>query len=253
MKRRLKNSSLYLTFLSIIVGLGIWQIADFSLPTLVAGPIQVWSTFVQDMIQGTLLLNVGVSLRRVLLGFIIALVFAIVLGFVLGWYQLIRIFFNPWIQFLRMIPPIAMIPLVVVYLGVGESAKVFVIFLAAFLVMLITIYQGVRQVDLTLIRAARVLGSNDFTLFFRVILPASIPHIFTATRLGIAAAWTTLVASELIASSHGLGYMIEQASNYMDMPTVYLGISIIGIIGILMDRSILMMEKRFTSWQEKVQ
>lgn len=253
MESRNWRSSVVVTLSAIVLGLAIWQLAEVRLPELVAGPIQVWQTFVKDLRGGSLLINVGVSLRRVLLGFVCALVLAIVFGFILGWYQWIRVFVNPWIQFLRMIPPIAMIPLVVVYLGVGEAAKVFVIFLAAFLLMLITIYQGVRQVDLTLIRAARVLGTNDVGLFFRVILPASVPYIFTATRLGIAAAWTTLVASELIASSHGLGYMIEQASNYMDMPTVYLGISIIGVIGILMDRTILGLEKKLTSWQEKVQ
>ncbi|KUO95399.1 ABC transporter permease [Ferroacidibacillus organovorans] len=247
-----KYSQRIIGILSIIVGLGIWQIAELKLPTLVAGPIQVVYALIAGLQNGTLIPDVFISLERVLEGFILALICAVILGFILGWYQPIRWILNPWLQFLRMIPPIALIPLVVVYLGVGQPAKVFVIFFAAFLVMLVTIYQGVRQVDVTLVRAARVLGCNDWILFFRVILPASIPHIFTAMRLGIAAAWTTLVAAELIAASHGLGFMIEQASNYFEMPVVYLGITIIGALGIAMDRGILALEGKFTLWQEKI-
>ncbi len=253
MRKTFKFSQSLISILSIIVGLGLWQIAELTLPALVAGPIQVIQAFGEGIQNGTLVPDISISLGRVLEGFILALASAVVFGFILGWYQPVRLMLNPWLQFLRMIPPIALIPLVVVYLGVGQPAKVFVIFFAAFLVMLVTIYQGVRQVDLTLIRAARVLGCNDWILFSRVILPASVPHIFTAMRLGIAAAWTTLVAAELIAASHGLGFMIEQASNYFEMPVVYLGITIIGILGIAMDRGILAMERKFTLWQEKIQ
>ncbi len=247
------NKSAVMTTVSIVGGVLLWQIAGMLSPVLVASPVAVLGALLTGLQGGPLVLDIVVSLTRVIEGFLAAFAASVLVGFLLGWYRTPRMLFDPWVQFFRMIPPIAMIPLVIVYLGVGQVAKVFVIFLAAFLVMVVTIYQGVKQVDMTLIRAARVLGCRDADLFVRVIMPASIPHIFTAVRLGIAAAWTTLVASELIAASHGLGVLIEQASNYFEMPLVYLGILIIGVIGILMDRGVLWLERSMTSWQEKIQ
>lgn len=252
MLKRLTTRESTIVILSIVVGVVIWQLAGMGLSTLVASPSSVWHSLIKGLADGSVISDTLVSLGRVLAGFALALVCSIILGFVFGWYNTPRLLFDPWVQFFRMIPPIALIPLVVVYLGVGEEAKIFVIFLAAFLVMLVTIYQGVKQIDVTLIRAARVLGASDSVLFFRVILPASTPYIFTAVRLGISTSWTTLVAAELIAASRGLGYMIEQASQYFEIPVVYLGIVIIGVIGILMDRGVILLESKITSWQEKV-
>lgn len=250
--RSLANKNYPIVIFSVVLGLIIWQVAGMSASTLVASPVAVLHAFFSGVSNGVLVKDTLSSLGRVFAGFMIALISAIVFGFIFGWYTIPRLLFDPWIQFFRMIPPIALIPLVVVYLGVGEEAKIFVIFVAAFLVMIVTIYQGVKQMDATLIRAARVLGANDRVLFFKVILPASLPHVFTAIRLGISTSWTTLVAAELIAASSGLGFMIQQASSYFEIPIVYLGIVIIGVIGIVMDRIVILLESKLTSWQEKV-
>jgi len=135
---------------------------------------------------------------------------------------------------------------------VGESAKIIVIFIASFLVMVITIYQGVRNVDPTLVKAARVLGSNQRSIFMKVVIPASTPFIFTAARLGLAASLTTLIAAELTGTSVGLGMMIQRASGYYDMATVLLGILIVGVIGIVLEKIVKLLERKLTGWQETI-
>ena len=145
---------------------------------------------------------------------------------------------------------LALIPIVIVMFGIGTSAKVAIIFFAVFLTMVVTIYQGVRNVDNTLIKAARVFDATDAQLFFNVIVPASVPFILTGVRLGLATALTTLVAAELTGAATGLGTMIQQAGMYFQMDVVLLGIIVIGIIGFIFDKIVLLLEKKLTSWQE---
>ena len=169
----------------------------------------------------------------------------------MGWYGWARGLLEPWVQFFRTIPPLAIIPLAIVLMGIGEQPKIFVIFLAAFLACVISTFQGVVQVDRTLINAARVLGAKDATIFVRVVIPASTPFILVGMRVGLGAAWATVVAAELIAAQQGLGYRMQQAQIYYDLPTIFVGIIVIGIFGLLMDRSLLLIESKLTSWQER--
>ena len=242
------GTTIGLTVASLAAGVVIWQLLSLALPSIISGPSQVIAIAISQ--RSAVVTNLAYSLARVLIGFGVGLAVAIPAGFVLSWYRPLRLLVDPWIQFFRMIPPIALIPLVIIYFGIGELAKIFVIFFASFLVMLIAVYQGTKQVEEAWVRAARVLGASDLVIFTRVILPGSVPAILTAMRIGIATAWTTLVAAELVAASHGLGYMIMQASQYFDMSTVYLGIVLIGLIGFGMDRAILALERRVTSWRE---
>ena len=142
----------------------------------------------------------------------------------MGWYTVARGLLEPWIQFFRTIPPLALLPLVLVLLGIGEVPKVVVIFLAAFLACVISTYQGVVSVDRTLINAARVLGAKDGTIFARVVVPASTPFILVGMRVGLGSAWATLVAAELLAAQAGLGRRMQQAQIYYDLATIFVGI-----------------------------
>ncbi|WP_240418492.1 ABC transporter permease [Paenibacillus periandrae] len=241
-----------LTIISLIVGILLWYLLS-SIPAIgaiIANPVKVLKSFSTEIGSGRMWTNVWASLLRVLGGFSLGLIVAIPVAFLMAWYSLIRSIVDPWIQFFRTIPPIALIPLVIVSQGVGESAKISVIFVATFLVMVITIFQGIRNVDPTLIRAARVLGARDRDIFFEVIVPASFPYILVGVRLGLAAAWTTLVAAELTGANKGLGNMIMEASLYFRMDIVILGIIVIGIIGLAMDKFVLFLERRLTGWQE---
>ncbi|MGC7871857.1 ABC transporter permease [Desulfosporosinus sp. SYSU MS00001] len=241
-----------MTVISFIVGILFWAgISSFpQVGAVLVGPGKVAQAFVSELQSGSLYSNISISLFRVLCGFALGLVAAIPVAFLMGWYSLFRNIVEPWIQFFRTIPPIALIPLVIVAFGVGEGAKVTVIFVASFLVMVITIYQGVRNVDPTLIKAAKVLGATDKDIFFEVVVPASFPYILVGVRLGLASALTTLVAAELTGASAGLGDMIEEASIYFRMDLVLLGIVLIGIIGFVLDRGVLFLERKLTGWQE---
>jgi NitT/TauT family transport system permease protein len=169
----------------------------------------------------------------------------------MAWYRPFRYIVEPWIQFIRNIPPLAYVPLVVISVGVGRTPQIIVIWLATFLTICITVYQGVTNVDETLIKAARVLGADDRVLFFRVILPATTPFIITAIRLGIAVALTTLIAAESTGAIAGLGMRIRSLSNTFETAPMMLYIIIVGIIGMLAEKTLKFFERRLTSWQEK--
>lgn len=237
--------------ISLLLGLLTWQLVSMTTAGAVfAGPVETFKAFVKELSDGRLIQHTYASLYRVLGGFVLALVIAIPVAFMMGWYKVCRMLVEPWIQFLRTIPPIAYIPLVIVAQGVGESAKITVIFIASFLVMVVSIYQGVRNVDVTLIKASRVLGARDRDIFFRVIIPASFPFILVALRLGLSAGLTTLIAAELTGAQVGLGQMIQEASLYFRMEIVILGIVIIGVIGFLLDKTLLFLERKLAGWQE---
>ena len=218
-----------------------------------AEPWEVVQKGIAKISDGTLWPHIGISLFRVIAGFSLGFVISIPVAFLMGWYAPFRNLVAPWIQFVRNIPPLAYIPLIIAGAGVGEKAKVIVIFIASFLVLVVTIYQGVCNVDVTLIKAARVLGAKDSDIFFKVVIPASTPFILVGARLGLSASLTTLVAAELTGASKGLGMMIQKASGYYDMATVLLGIIIIGIIGITFEKIVKYLERRLTGWQETVQ
>jgi NitT/TauT family transport system permease protein len=239
-----------LNAISIVGGIGIWWLLALSglqLPTppeVVAKAVQLWNA-------GILQQDILASLARVLTGFLLGSAVAIPVGFLMGWYTIGRGLFEPWIQFFRTIPPLALLPLVLVLMGIGELPKVFVIFLAAFLACVISTYQGVVNVDRTLINAARVLGAKDGAIFLRVVVPASTPFILVGMRVGLGSAWATLVAAELLAAQAGLGYRMQQAQLYYDIATIFVGIIMIGILGLVMDRLLLLAETKLTGWQER--
>ncbi|GAA1579243.1 MULTISPECIES: ABC transporter permease [Kribbella] len=241
---------LLLNALSIGLGIAVWWIlalAGLKLPT----PPQVIARAGTLIGDGTLGKDVLASLARVLVGFVLGTAVAIPVGFLMGWYAVLRGLVEPWIQFFRTVPPLAIIPLAIVLMGIGEAPKIFVIFLAAFLACVISTFQGVVNVDKTLIDAARVLGSKDAGIFARVVVPASTPFILVGMRVGLGSAWATLVAAELIAAQQGLGFRMQNAQLYYDLPTIFVGLISIGVLGLLMDRVLLTAERKLTGWQER--
>src|SRR3546814_3495096 len=151
------------------------------------------------------------STQRVLVGVLLGIVLAVPVGFVLGWYKSVRSFVDPVINFFRALPPIALIPLVIVYFGIGESAKIAILFYASFFAGVIVMYEGIAQINPIYVRVSRTLGASDGEIFRKVIVPLTIPHMLTALRVALGVAWATLVASELIAAQQGLGALIKAA------------------------------------------
>ncbi|MEN3431798.1 ABC transporter permease [Brucella melitensis] len=241
-------TGLGLNLLSFAVGIGGWYLLTATGAVVLPGPVDVLERAVTLLLNGQLVGDIFASLRRVLSGFVLGVALAIPVGFLMGWYRIARSLIEPWVQFFRMIPPLAVIPLAIVTLGIDESPKIFVIFLASFLSSVVATYQGVISVDRTLINAARVLGAKDATIFARVIVPASVPFILVAVRIGLGSAWATVVAAELIAAQSGLGYRMQQAQLYYDLPTIFVSLVTIGILGLFMDRLLQAADRRLTQW-----
>ncbi|MRN43217.1 MULTISPECIES: ABC transporter permease [unclassified Brucella] len=244
-------TGLGLNLLSFAVGIGGWYLLTATGAVVLPGPVDVLERAVTLLLNGQLVGDIFASLRRVLSGFVLGVALAIPVGFLMGWYRIARSLIEPWVQFFRMIPPLAVIPLAIVTLGIDESPKIFVIFLASFLSSVVATYQGVISVDRTLINAARVLGAKDATIFARVIVPASVPFILVGVRIGLGSAWATVVAAELIAAQSGLGYRMQQAQLYYDLPTIFVSLVTIGILGLFMDRLLQAADRRLTQWQER--
>lgn len=246
--------------LSLAFGILLWWILSM-LPgagAILAGPQDIirkaLPEVMNDGISGEferylLLTHIYWSFRRVLGGWALAFALAVPVAFMMGWYKTFRNIADPWIQFFRTIPPIALIPLVILLMGTGEQAKISVIFITAFLVMTVTIYQGVKNIDMTLVKAAYTFGASDLSIFARVVIPFSFPFILTAARLGVSTALTTLIAAEMTGTFYGLGSMIQTAQIYFRMDKVLLGIICIGFIGFILDRILLLAEKCLTRWQ----
>lgn len=233
-----------------MAGIGLWAwLASLGIQAL-PGPAAVADKAGELIADGTLADDALASLRRVLIGFALGTLLAVPVGFLMGWYPVARGLLEPYVQFFRTVPPLAMIPLAIVLLGIGEVPKIFVIFLAAFLSSVVAAFQGVVGVERTLIDAARVLGARDGTIFLKVVVPASAPFILVGMRIGLGSAWGTLVAAELIAAQEGLGYQMQKAQLYYDLPTIFVGLITIGLLGLLMDRLLLLAERRLTRWQE---
>lgn len=244
---------LALNVFAFAVGIVIWWAITATGAVVLPGPQEVFWKAIELIRSGQLFIDIFASMRRVLTGFVLGAALAIPVGFLMGWYKVARALIEPYVQFFRMIPPLAVIPLAIVTMGIDEAPKIFVIFLASFLSCVVATYQGVISVDRTLINAARVLGAKDSTIFPRVIIPASIPFILVGVRIGLGSAWATVVAAELIAAQSGLGFRMQQAQLYYDLPTIFVSLITIGILGLLMDRLLQATERRLTQWQERAQ
>ncbi|MCX4553363.1 ABC transporter permease [Streptomyces sp. NBC_01387] len=244
-------TAVLLGFASAALGLLTWVVLANSGIDGFPGPVSVARRAGQLIADGTLFSDAGASLERVLIGYVLGVVLAIPVGFLMGWYPVVRRLIEPWLQFFRMVPPLAIIPLAIVLMGIDETPKIFVIFLASFLSSVVSTFQGVVAVDVTLVNAARVLGARDPQVFIGVVVPASTPFILVGMRIGLGASWATVVAAELIAAQDGLGHRMQQAQLYYDLPTIFVQVIAIGAIGLVMDRLLLLAERRLTHWQER--
>ena len=238
--------------LSLGAGIAVWLFASSRLPGAFASPEQVGQALLKRLANGTFAQNVWASLSRVLVGFGLAFVVSIPTAFLMAWNDPFRRIVEPWIQFVRNIPPLAYVFIIIAVLGIGQTSKVAVIFIASFLIMVVTMYQGVRSVDPTLVKAARVLGARRRDIFLRVTVPASTPFVFVSARLGLSTALTTLMASEIVGGDKGLGVMIQQASGFYQMDVVLLGVLTLGLLGLGLEQVVRLLERRLTGWQDTI-
>jgi len=223
----------------------LWEIAARRQSThLLPGP---WETVggIADLVRhGLLLKYVVASLFRVTWGFILATVLAIPLGLAIGWYRRAEMAFNPIIQILRPISPLAWIPIAILWFGVGDLAAIFLIFIGSFLPLLLTAIDAARSVPAVYVNAGRNFGLGTSRLIYRIFYPAVVPQLIVGLRITLGIAWLVVVAAEMIAVSSGLGFLIvdaRNAGNRYDL--VVAGMVIIGIIGLLLDMGMRSLEK----------
>jgi NitT/TauT family transport system permease protein len=225
--------------------------SGFVNPALVPAPHQVLAKFA-ELSKGRLGQDVLMSTQRVFIGVTLGVFVAVPVGFCLGWYKGVRTFVDPVINFFRALPPIALIPLVIVYFGIGEPAKIAILFYASFFAGVIVMYEGIAQISPIFVKVARTLGATDVEIFAKVIVPLTVPHLLTAVRVALGVAWATLVASELIAAQQGLGALIQNASAFFQLDIIYVGIICIGLIALVMDLLLRVATRRLVAWQDRI-
>jgi len=226
-----------------------WQMEPIWLPS----PEAVWGRIVEIAGEGyqnnTLLQHLGWSLIRVVLGFLIGALVGIPLGYAMGLSDWFRGWFDPIVEFMRPVPPLALIPLVIIWAGIGETGKVILLFLAALWIMTIAARAGVSGVNITKVHAAYSLGASRWQIMRHVIVPNSLPEIFTGARVAMGVCWGTVVAAELVAAEKGAGMMIMVASKFQLTDIVIMGIILIGVIGYGIDILMRVAERTLVPWK----
>ncbi len=248
--------------ISIATTLGLFAVwwgvtaAGWIEPLFLPGPGAVFGRFLEVARDGfggaTLAEHAWASLSRVLLAFLLAVATALPAGIAMGMSRLARGVLDPPIEFYRPIPPLAYLPLAVIWFGIGELTKVVVIYLAIFAPMALAARAGVRSVPIEQIHAAYSLGASRWQVVWHVILHGAMPEILTGMRIGLGFGWTTLVAAELVAAQAGIGAMIQQASDFLVSDVVIMGIVVIGVIAYLSDLLMRWLERALTPWKGKV-
>ncbi|MEP6609061.1 MAG: ABC transporter permease [Burkholderiaceae bacterium] len=205
------------------------------LDVMMPPPTAVFSAAIDLLGRGVLFTHIFDSLYRVLLAVGAATVLGVPLGLAMGWSARFRAVVDPLLEFIRPIPPLAWIPLSILWFGLGDAQIVYIIFLAAFFPVVLNSMAGARDVDAYLLRAGLSLGASRGELFRTVVLPASLPNIFTGMRIGLGIGWMALVAGELVAAPSGLGYLINNARTLFRSDYILLGMVLIGVLGLLLD------------------
>jgi NitT/TauT family transport system permease protein/taurine transport system permease protein len=216
-------------------------------------PAQVWDALQQISVQGyadgRLHEHILHSCRLVLLGFAAAVAVGVPLGLAMGWSRRAEAFVNPIFLLLRPIPPLAWIPLAIVWLGLGDAAKVLVIWFAAFVPSVINSYTGVRTIEPYLVEASRTLGVRGWSFVREVLVPGALPHIFSGLRLSLQASWTTLVAGELVGALRGLGAVLNASAQDIFPAMILVGMVFVGICGGAMTWALAWIERRAAPWR----
>ena len=205
------------------------------LDVMLPPPTAVFSAALDLIRRGVLMTHIIDSLYRVLLAVGTACVIGIPLGLAMGWFPRFRRAVDPLLEFIRPIPPLAWIPLSILWFGIGDTQIVYIIFLAAFFPIVLNSMAGARDVDIYLVRASQSLGARPGELFTTVVLPAALPNVFTGVRVGLGIGWMALVAGELVAAPSGLGYLINNARTLFRSDYILLGMVLIGVLGLLLD------------------
>lgn len=236
---------------SVIVGLGIWE-GVYRLfhvsPLVLAPPSAVAAEFVALAQAGTLANDIAVSAKQFFLGYTVASLFAVGMGLLLGINARFRYVANPWVQALYATPTVSLAPLFIIWLGFGLLSKAMIVGLLVFFPVLINTSEGVRSLDAHLVDVASAFGTNRTEFFWKVVLPATQPHIFTGLRLAVARGIIGLVVGDLFGSNQGLGYLILNASQLFNTPMLFVGTVILAVAGVMLTGLLSVAERLVSPW-----
>jgi len=242
-----------ITAASFLLPLVLWCFFTYTgransliLPT----PTHMFQAGVAEFQDGTLLPDIKISVYRIGMGFLLSAVLAIPIGILMGAYKSIEAAHEPFVGFIRYVPVPALIPLVMVIAGIDEPAKILLIFIGTYFQMVLVVADVTRQVPKDLLNAARTLGSNRLQILFNVLLPATLPGLMDTCRTMIGWAWTYLVIAEVVATSSGLGYSIMKAQRFSRADEIFVGIIILGLLGLGTDMLFKMVQPRLLPWAE---
>lgn len=251
---RRSHNHVVLSVLSLLTFLALWQIAtevlkivpSYAMPSVT----RVITTFVNKLTNrspdgSTLLQHILASLQVAGLGFFTAAIVGVPLGIAMGWYRRVDLLVKPVFDLIRPVPPIAWIPLMVLWFGIGLVPKAFIVFIPAFISCLVNSYSGIKQTKEVHIWVAQSFGASNFRIARTVAVPSALPMIFTGLRIGLGCSWVALVAAELLASTSGLGYMIQVARVFARVDLIIVGMLTIGAVGALLAVILFEVEKRY--------
>jgi len=253
-----EGSSLGVSLASAGLMFAAWWIASHSgwvKPLFLPKPEAIWGAFQQSLagdIDGhTLYGHFAASVARVFAAFVLAVTVAVPVGLAMGVSRIARGIFDPPIEFYRPLPPLAYLPLMVIWFGIGETSKIILLFLAIFAPVALAARAGVRSVSQEQIQAARSMGASPWQVVLHVIAPGALPEILVGLRIGMGVGWTTLVAAEMVAADAGLGKMVFNAANFLRTDVVMLGTIVIGIVAFAFEMLMRWIERRAAPWKGK--
>ncbi|MBA4707040.1 taurine ABC transporter permease TauC [Aquitalea aquatica] len=245
----------WLSLLSLITVLGGWWglshsgiVPPLFLPSPEAVLAKLVTVSTQGFMDATLWQHLAASLQRIVLALAAAVLLGIPLGVLMGVSPVARGLLDPLIEAYRPVPPLAYLPLIVIWFGIGELSKVLLIFLAVLAPVIIATSHGVAQVSRNRLRAAQTLGASRSQLLWFVILPEALPEILTGIRIGLGTGWSTLVAAELVAATRGLGFMVQSAAQFLVTDVVILGIVVIAVIAFALELGLRLLQRRLAPW-----
>lgn len=254
----MKNTSkkvLYalLSVSSLALFVVLWVVLANKEGSMLPTPGETLSRFLDIMrspiSKATLPTHVWVSLRRVLIAFVFAVVLGITLGVALGWSVKFNAFIGPLFEMVRPIPPIAWIPMIIIWFGIGETAKIVIVFIGAFTPIVLNTSAGIRAIDPLLISAGKILGANRRQLLMDVAFPATIPAILAGIRTALSSGWMCVVAAEMIAAKQGVGFLIVRGQEIGDTAMIVVCMLAIGIVSALMSQILIKLEGVLCPWQ----
>lgn len=245
-----------LRLISPLVLLALWQLLSsmglVSDKTL-ASPAQVISAAAELWSDGSLQDALAVSVQRVLLGAVLGILVAVLLGVLAGFSRIVELAIDPPIQMLRTVPFLGLIPLFIIWFGIGEQPKVFLVALGVLFPLYLNLFAGIRSIDGKLIEAAETLGLNKFQLALHVVLPGALPQALTGLRMSLGVAWLALIVAEQINADAGLGYLINNARIYFRIDIVIFGLLVYAFLGLATDAIVRVLEGRLLTWRKTYQ